>query len=184
MSDTTSDHHPNLPVHLAASAEESETSQGQRQEFLGLGLAEASYALPLSSIREIVKHTPTTAVPRAPSHILGIISVRGRITTVIDLRKRLKLPAPAATHSTRILLVDNGHGEVLGLLVDRVLSVYRLHEEEIEYSAAVSGELADYVTGIGRPSTTRGYSDRRNAQSNLDEEELLILLDPTPLLKR
>ena len=60
-------------------------------EFLGFALADELYALPLSSIREIVRVPPVTELPRGPHDVLGIISVRGRVTTLIDLRRRLRM---------------------------------------------------------------------------------------------
>jgi len=141
-------------------------------EFLAFELAAETFALPLGSIREILKVVPITEVPRAGRDVLGILSVRGRITTVIDLRRRLRMPPREPDKNSRILLVA-GADEVLGLLVDRVFQVYRLQEDELELAAAVAGELSDYVHGIGRP---RVEDDA--------PEEIMILLDPEPLLKR
>ncbi|HEY8430455.1 MAG TPA: chemotaxis protein CheW [Sandaracinaceae bacterium] len=143
------------------------------REFLAFGLAGERFALPLSSVREILKNTPITEVPRARPYVLGILSVRGRITTVIDLRRRLRMAAPEPTKASRILLVDGGD-EVVGLLVDEVFQVYRLHEDEIELAAVVAGDLSEYVLGIGRPGGEAAGS----------EDDILILLDPDPLLRR
>lgn len=142
------------------------------REFLAFALNGEDFALPLGAVREILKLAPITEVPRARSHVLGILSVRGRITTVIDLRRRLRMPASAPTKASRILLVE-GQGEVVGLLVDEVYQVYRLHEEEIELAAVVAGDLSEYVLGIGRPGGGEETDD-----------EILILLDPDPLLRR
>lgn len=141
-------------------------------EYLAFELAKEVFALPLSSIREILKLAPITEVPRAPSDVLGILSVRGRITTVIDLRRRLRMPPQDPGKSTRILLVDGG-GEIMGLLVDRVFQVYRLQEDELELAAVVAGDLSEYVYGIGRPR------ERETATEN----DIMILLDPEPLLR-
>jgi purine-binding chemotaxis protein CheW len=92
-------------------------------------------------------------VPRAPHHIIGIVSVRGQLVTVVDLRRRLSLPESPATRKTRILLVDATGGEVMGVMVDEVLQVYRLAESEIEpAAAALGGEVASYLSGIARPA--------------------------------
>jgi len=150
-------------------------------EYLGFVLADEHYALPLTSIREILKLPPLTAVPRAPDDILGIVSVRGRVTTVVDLRRRLRMPESPVTKNTRVLLVDEG-SEILGVLVDGVLSVVRLRDEEVEVAANVGGDTAEYVRGIGRPQQRGG-----SRGASLDSEsktELLILLDPHPLLRR
>lgn len=143
------------------------------REFLAFGLGTEKFALPLGAVREILKVLPITEIPRSAPYVLGILSVRGRITTVLDLRRRLKMPPSSSTRVSRILLVDGGE-EVIGLLVDEVYQVYRLKDEEVELAAVVAGDLSEYVLGIGRP----GSAEQR------DEDEILVLLDPEPLLRR
>lgn len=140
------------------------------REFLAFQIAKESYALPLSAIREILKAPPITEIPRAERDILGIISVRGRITTVVDLRRRLNLDELPLTKDTRILLVDRGD-EVIGVLVDLVHQVYRLEPDEIELSSVMGSDISDHFIGIGRPGGEGA-------------EVLLILLDPVSLLRR
>ncbi len=107
-----------------------------------------------------------TPVPRAPHAIIGVMSVRGRLVTVVDLRRRFRLAEQAADRRTRILLVEAGD-EHIGLLVDEVLQVYRLAEAEIEPAAVLGGDQPAHITGIGRP-----------------EGALLILIDLKPILSR
>ena len=90
------------------------------REYLAFQLADEYYALPLGAIREILKPPAITPVPRTPGHVLGIISVRGRVTTVFDLRRKLRVAEAPHDKHTRVLLVDKGD-EIMGLLVDRVL---------------------------------------------------------------
>jgi purine-binding chemotaxis protein CheW len=130
-----------------------------------------AYGVPLASVREILVPPPMTEVPRAADHFLGVISVRGEIITVIDLPKLLNLEvAHDGTHS-RVLLVNNGQ-ELIGMAVDRVIQVYRLEPEQIEYASAMGANLSDYVIGVGRvQGATTGKSD-----------DMLILIDPVSLL--
>ncbi|HJL16204.1 MAG TPA: chemotaxis protein CheW [Sandaracinaceae bacterium LLY-WYZ-13_1] len=162
----------------AAPSRSKEPARGHAtRDFLAFGLAGERFALPLAAVREILKVAPITEVPRARPHVLGILSVRGRITTVMDLRRRLRMaPAGDDDKQRRILLVDGGQ-EVVGLLVDEVYQVYRLHEEEMELAAVVAGDLSEYVFGIGRPGTL-------DEEVEVERDEILILLDPEPLLKR
>lgn len=150
------------------------------REFLAFELGGENYALPLSAIREILKPPPATGVPRAPRDVIGIISVRGRITTVIDLRRRLNLAEAQESRASRILLVDR-EDEIIGVLVDRVHQVYRLEPEEVEYSTVMGSDAADHFMGIGRPRVARGS---RGASAVESEDAILILLDPIPLLRR
>jgi purine-binding chemotaxis protein CheW len=144
------------------------------REYLAFEVGAAQYALPLPCIREIVRVPAVTEVPRAPSHVLGVISVRGAVTTVFDLRIRLRLTVAPATSKSRILLVDSGR-EVVGLLVDSVLQVHRLQDGEIELGSVLGTEAPPYLFGIGRPA---------NANTPAGEREFLLLLDPTALLRQ
>jgi purine-binding chemotaxis protein CheW len=154
------------------------------REFLAFVLAGETYALPLSCVREIMRVPSITAVPRAPIEVLGMISVRGQVTTLVDLRHKLRVEAGPIGSRTRILLVDQGD-EILGLLCDRVLQVHRLSENEVELASVLGGEASSYVMGIGRPGQTKAEAARQSkTKSAADTEELLILLDHIALLKR
>src|SRR3984885_11045399 len=93
---------------------------GKRTEYLAFGLAGETYAVRIAQLAEILRPPPITEVPRAPSTVLGVISVRGKLVTVVDLRRRFHLPEAPIDRKSRILLGDLGKGEQLGLLVDEV----------------------------------------------------------------
>ncbi|HMI83126.1 MAG TPA: chemotaxis protein CheW [Polyangiaceae bacterium] len=142
--------------------------RGPRVEYLAFRLGADTYAVPIGEVREILKLPPVTEVPRAPEEIVGVVSVRGLLVTVISLRARLRLQATESSRKGRILLAMGAQDEVIGLYVDEVLQVYRLAESEIEVAASVlGGRLGDYIVGIGRP-----------------DGALLTLLDLRPILGR
>jgi purine-binding chemotaxis protein CheW len=154
------------------------------REFLAFVLASEAYALPLSCVREIMRVPSITGVPRAPLEVLGIISVRGQVTTLVDLRHKLHVEVAPIGSRTRILLVDQGD-EILGLLCDRVLQVHRLSENEVELASVLGSDASSYVMGIGRPGQRKGEAAREaKTKSAADTEEILILLDHIALLKR
>lgn len=127
------------------------SERGPVREFLAISLASQLYGVELTQIREILSPPPLTVVPRAPKYVLGICSVRGQLTTVVELNRLLSLPEGGATRRARILLSECA-GEVVGFFVDEVRQVIRLSEAEIEYaSAALGGEAPEHVIGIGRP---------------------------------
>jgi purine-binding chemotaxis protein CheW len=141
--------------------------RGPRVEYLAFRLGTDTYAVPIGEVREILKLPPVTEVPRAPSDVLGVVSVRGLLVTVVDLKQRLRVAPADITKRGRILLVMGAANEVIGLYVDEVLQVYRLAETEVEIAGNALGKLGDYVVGIGRP-----------------EGALLILVDLAPILGR
>jgi purine-binding chemotaxis protein CheW len=120
-------------------------------EVLAFVLATEDYALPLADVREILKVPPITDVPRAPVDVLGILSLRGTVVTLLDLRRRLGLPERPFDRRTRVLVVQRGD-EPIGLLVDAVTEVVRLDRASIEERPALPGARhVDYLAGVGRP---------------------------------
>jgi purine-binding chemotaxis protein CheW len=148
---------------------------GKRVEYLAFALGEQTYAVPLVHVAEIRRPTAITEVPRAPHTVRGIISARGKLVTIIDMRRRFHIEeesrflledAPVEPKA-RILLTELV-GEPLGLLVDEVRQVWRLSEDEIEPAEVLGSDQPAYIAGIGRPSGSG---------------EVLILLDLRPILE-
>jgi purine-binding chemotaxis protein CheW len=173
---------PSMVPGVVRDAEGKARSDEVAYEFLAFKLGSETYAFPLAGVQEILKPPRITRVPRASHEILGIVSVRGRVTTIIDLRRRLRLAEAPMDKNTRVLLVDAGN-EVLGMLVDAVMQVYRLYEDEVELASTVSGDMNEYVMGIGRPRAVRTLG-RSTSQDRNDPNDILILLHAEPLLRR
>ncbi len=113
-------------------------------------LANEIYAVKLTSIRQIIKLVPITMVPRVPDYVLGIISLRGTVIPIFDLRRVLKLPEAESTRKSRIIIVNQGK-LTAGLIVDEVEQVLRMSESKIEPPPPVLGGVeAEYIKGIGR----------------------------------
>lgn len=146
-------------------------SQGGAIPILAVSAGSEIYGFPLSAIREILTPPPLTAIPRAAEHFLGVISVRGRVITLVDLPRLLRLEVRERQAVGRVLLVENGE-ELVGLAVDQVVKVYPLQPDQIEYASAMSSELSEYVTGVARVPS----------ESSTNAEEMVILLDPEGLL--
>jgi len=70
-------------------------------------------------VQEVIRMTDMTTVFHAPAHILGIINLRGKIVTIIDLARKLELHRPGVTKESRIIIVE-WNDEYVGLLVDQI----------------------------------------------------------------
>ncbi len=130
--------------------QQSDAQSRTRQQYLSFHLSDEEYALDITQINEIIKVREFTDVPRVPEHILGIISLRGVVVPVFDLRQRLNLGKSELMLSSRIIvcLLDD---ITVGLLVDSINQVVNLVDEEVEPPPGVlSGMDRDMVTGIGR----------------------------------
>ncbi len=141
----------------------SRVAEGRRtpyhREILAFQLAGEEHGIDILRLREIIRPRPVTEVPRAPASVLGIISVRGEIIPVVDLRRRLRKAPAAPGKEARVLIVDHPAGReggTYGLLVDAVHQVVRLREEEIEAPPALlSADGGELIAGIARPRPDR-----------------------------
>lgn len=119
-----------------------------RREMLVFLLEGETYAVPLTQVVELLKPLPITSVPRSGPGIMGVMSVRGRLATVIDPRERLRLPvAVTCDKRARILLAETASEELCGFMVDEVLQVLRVADEEIE-PLAPAGDPSPVVAVI------------------------------------
>ncbi len=120
------------------------------QKYLGFRLDDEIFGFELLSVREIIRMTDITHIPRSPAFIRGIINLRGKIIPVVDLRKKFCLPARDDTDVTCIIVVDIGNIET-GVVVDRVAQVLSFESNDIEESPCFSGKHeTDYILGIGK----------------------------------
>lgn len=135
-------------------------------QVVGLRIGRETFGIPISLVREIVRVPEITAVPNAPNYVEGVINLRGKIISVIDLRKRFGDPNLELTKKTRVVVVEL-ESRTIGLVVNSASEVLKISPSDIEPPGAVfpDGEM-DYVTGVGK------LKDR-----------LIILLDLNKVLK-
>lgn len=100
-----------------------------RRELLVFTLADSAYAIAVERIREIVRVRDLTLLPRSPDWMLGVMALRGEILEVVDLRRRLGLPAEEPNRYSRIIVLHGDGDRVTGVLVDSVSEVYRASED-------------------------------------------------------
>lgn len=156
--------------------------RGPTTTYLAFRLADNFYATPLSLIREILVRVPLTPVPRAHPSIMGIISNRGQLITVFDLRKRLRLSLSPETNKGRILTTNPTGVELIGLYVDEVTKTYKWTDAEIDLSVVSFGtDVSGHIAGIARPKEVEGPSAARagkrvaSAPKEKEPSEIILL---------
>jgi purine-binding chemotaxis protein CheW len=109
----------------------------ERREYLSFELEGTTYAVPLSTVLEILRARPLVEIPRARPPLLGVLDLRGTVTPVYDLglglglRPRIrKVAGPleecdAVPREARILVARTPAGPA-GMWVDRVRDVVRI----------------------------------------------------------
>ena len=119
-------------------------------QIVGFQVGRETYGIPIMALHEIVRVPEITAVPDSPAHVEGVINLRGKIVSVVDLRKRFNRPATALTRHSRILVVEH-KGRLVGMIVDAASEVLKIADPEIEPAPAMMKEGGlDCVTGLGK----------------------------------
>jgi purine-binding chemotaxis protein CheW len=133
---------------------------------VGFQVGRETYGVPITSLHEIVRVPEITAVPDAPDYLEGVINLRGKIVSVIDLRKRFGEKKITAARRNRILVLEH-NGRLSGLIVDSASEVLKIAAADVEPSSALFQEGGlNCVTGLGK------YKGR-----------LIVLLDMARLLE-
>ncbi len=121
-----------------------------REKHLIFTLGTESYGIAIRDVREIVGRADVTRVPRVPEHIRGVVNLRGQIIPIIDLRRRLALPAVADRPDACIIVVDVD-GRQSGLWVDHVSDVADIAATDVVPAPSFGNTLdSGVVLGLAR----------------------------------
>ncbi len=122
----------------------------QKDRYLSFIIDDEEYAIEIKHVIEIVGIQKITRVPNIKPFIKGIISLRGTITPVVDVRARFSLPPIPYDDRTCIIIVTLGTSEI-GLIVDEVQEVISIPEDNISNSPQTTkGNHGRFISGIGK----------------------------------
>jgi len=125
----------------------------EKIELLAFKLSNEEYVLDINRIKEIIRPVEITRVPRVPLYIKGIISLRGVIVPVYNLKNRLGLleTNEFSNDSQKRILIVNFDEELIGIIVDAVTGVVKINEDIIEPTPQIiKGVDAEYLKGVAR----------------------------------
>lgn len=135
------------------------------EEFVTVTIANQLFGFPIEQVQDVFKPDAITEVPLAAPEVAGVLNLRGRIVTAIDMRKRLNLP-PRENSATRMAVGIESKGESYGIVIDEVGEVLRLPRSTFEANPAnLDPRWASISTGVQRL-----------------EDELMVLIDVERLL--
>jgi purine-binding chemotaxis protein CheW len=147
-----------------------EVGTGSRQ-VLTFSLGAETYGVDILRVQEIRGWSPVTHIPKSPSHVLGVLNLRGSIVPIVDLRVRFSLERAEFTPLTVIIVLSiatpAGRSE-FGLVVDSVSDVVDISATDLKETPNLGGKLnADFIQCLAT------IADR-----------MLILLDVDALIGR
>ena len=123
-------------------------------KYLTFSLADEEYGIGILKIKEIIGMMPITSVPRTPEFVKGVINLRGKVISVIDLRLRFGMEEIGYSERTCIIVVEvqGDTGQiVIGIVVDSVSEVLNIKGEDIEDTPTFGAKLnTDYILGMAK----------------------------------
>ncbi|MGE3262346.1 MAG: chemotaxis protein CheW [Bacteriovoracia bacterium] len=127
-------------------------------------LGHESFALPLLAVREVIALANVTPIPQSPPYFLGIMNLRGLIVSIVDLRK--KIGVPAATTAENAVVICALGGVSIGFLVDSVVAVLSPEAEDLSDASDIQGiKRGDFLSGVYR-----------------QKDRIVLLIEPTKLM--
>ncbi|MBX3415924.1 MAG: purine-binding chemotaxis protein CheW [Pirellulales bacterium] len=161
-------HISNVKGRIVSTALHKESTQHKSAQGNGSGtmqlvsfrLAQEEYGIEITKVQEIILVGEITRMPKTPYYIRGLINLRSMVIPIVDLRLRFGMEPQETTDETRIMVV-NVAGKTIGIVVDAVSEVLRIHHDQIAPTPpTIAGLGHDYLSGLVR-----------------GENRLLILLD-------
>lgn len=145
-----------------------ETKTKEQDEILQLvsfKVGNEEFAIDILKVNEIIRFMEITKIPNSPTHVEGIINLRGKVVPVVSLRIKMGLPAIENDINSRIIVVEL-HNKIIGFKVDAVYEVLRIPRSITETPPdLVSNVNSQYITSVGKI-----------------DDRLLILLDIEKML--
>jgi purine-binding chemotaxis protein CheW len=119
-------------------------------EFVTFTIAGQIFGLPIACVQDVFKPARITRVPLAGAEIAGVLNLRGRIVTAIDMRRRLDVKKLEESDAPMAIGIE-AKGESFGLLVDAVGEVLKLADYDRESNPInLDGKLAALSAGVYR----------------------------------
>lgn len=116
--------------------------------FLTFSMDDETYGIEIRYVTEIIGLQAITEMPEMPEYIRGIVNLRGRIISVMDVRTRFGKDNRDYDDRTCIIVIDY-QGAPIGLIVDSVAEVVTIAEEDTSEPPSLSA-TGGFIRNIGK----------------------------------
>jgi purine-binding chemotaxis protein CheW len=125
-----------------------QTTSSSGRELITFRIGAQEFCVDIMSVREIRGWTKTTALPRSPAYVRGVVNLRGAVLPIVDLSSRLGFANTDPTERSVIIVAQIG-SQTVGLLVDAVSDIITVAATDIQPTPDVASELVRiFVQGI------------------------------------
>lgn len=121
----------------------------KNKKYLIFRLNENQYGVPLADVKEVIGLPSCTYVPGAPDYFLGLINLRGRVVSAIDLRMKMGIGADNREHKRPAVIITEMGEITLGCVVDSINEVMAISKDQIneQLEVSVNGDTK-FIKGI------------------------------------
>ena len=126
-------------------------TEKQKEGYIVFRLAGELYGIPILSVREIIELQEIKPVLFAPKYYLGIINLRGKIVSVLDLKKKFNMTKTSEEEVEGLIMILDTSVNEIGVIIDETLGVKQIDPNAISFNP-VSDSLikSDYLIGATR----------------------------------
>ena len=135
--------------------EQAEEDSGGSVDVIEFRLAQERYSVESAYVREVFSLKDITPIPGLPPFVAGIVNVRGRILSIIDIKKFFDLPEKGLGDLNKVIILDSGHamtsvgGMEFGILADAILGTRSIAVSELQAAPVTfTGVREEYLKGI------------------------------------
>jgi purine-binding chemotaxis protein CheW len=130
----------------------SRSDHGSRpKKFMIIRLGQSQFAIPLSQVREVIGLGQISPLPQMPKFFAGVINLRGRIVSTINLKHSLSGIVVAGEQTTKTrrpsVIITEFNNALYGAIVDEVVEVQAYPSDSIDH-AVDSVSVKDFIDGI------------------------------------
>ena len=123
-------------------------------QFLTFTLANETFAVDISQVKEVLEYTSLTRVPRTPAFMCGVINLRGSVVPVMDMRLKFGMAEGEKTVNTCIIILEvtqETSRTTIGAMVDSVKEVMEFNPDQIEPPPKVGTHMrTEFIMGMGK----------------------------------
>lgn len=130
-------------------SEDSKTEVEVERMVVGFMVGEEEFAVPILSIKEIIKPIEFTRVPGAPDYVMGVFNLRGTVIPLINLRMKFGLVPERQNENTRYVVMHE-NDQIAGFVIDRLTEAIRLKESSIDPAPETIQEGENIIYGVGK----------------------------------
>lgn len=151
----------------------------EQRQFIRFRIADGDYGMELLRVKEVIRCSEATRLPKEPPFVRGIINLRGDVIPILDLRERLGFEPKERTRKTRVIVVET-EGRLIGMVADSASQVVQIPVKQIEPPPPTPYHTSQrYIQGVGKLNGAIIILLNIDALLSMDERAALDLLGGT-----